>query len=172
MSALIRVVRIEDVQAIARVHVVTWRAAYAGVVPDDFLANLSEENRAHSWQQQITECRTTVLVAENDGDVVGFAAGGASRDADSEGDAEIYAIYVLPERWGCGVGRDLMVQLEETIASGRSVTLWVLRENDRANRFYERIGYRKDGAEKEIQIGGRSLIEVRMRKTGTKIGPG
>ena len=161
---MIRKATFEDAASIARVHVGTWRAAYAGIVPDDYLASLSEEKRTKSWQQQLTDGRT-ILVAEKDGEVIGLASGGPSRDADATGDAEVYAIYVLPEHWGCGVGRELMAKMEDSLSDAHSTTLWVLRDNQRAIRFYERIGYRSDGAEKEIRLGGNGFLEVRFRKS-------
>jgi ribosomal protein S18 acetylase RimI-like enzyme len=105
-----------------------------------------------------------VVVAERNGEVIGFASGGDSRDADGQGEAEVYAVYVSPEEWGEGSGRELMNALEGLIANGRSVSLWVLAENRGAIGFYDAIGYAADGMEKEISIGGRKLVEVRMRK--------
>ena len=160
---MIRKATYEDAALIARIHVATWKKAYAGIIPDDYLASLSEEKRTKSWQQQLTDDQTIVLVAEQDGHVIGWASGGRSRDDDGASDSEVYAIYVLAQHWGSGVGRKLMAGMEDSLPAAQSTTLWVLRENQRAIHFYERLGYRPDGAQKEIQL-GRSFCEIRFRK--------
>jgi len=161
---VIRKATFEDAAAIARIHVGTWRVAYAGIVPDDYLANLSEEKRTQSWQQQLTDGRTIIWVAEKDGQVIGWVSGGASRDADADGNSEVYAIYLSSQHWDCGVGRELMAYMESSLPDGQCTTLWVLQDNQRAIRFYEKMGYRPDGAQKEIQLGGKKYCEIRFRK--------
>jgi len=162
---MIRKATFKDAAAIARIHVGTWRVAYAGIVPDDYLASLSEENRTQGWQQKLTDDRTIIWVAEKDSQVIGWVSGGMSRDADTQGEAEVYAIYVSPQHWDCGVGRGLMATMEASLPDGQSTTLWVLRDNQRAIRFYEKMGYRPDGAQKEIQLGGKDLCAIRFRKS-------
>ena len=162
---MIRKATLEDAVAIARIQVGTWRVAYAGIVPGDYLASLSEEKRVKSWEERLTDGRSIILVAEKDGEVIGWASGGASRDEDAGSDTEVYAIYVSPEHWDGGVGCELMTRMEESLPESGSTTLWVLQENRRAIRFYERMGYGPDGAQKEIQLGGTGLCEVRFRKS-------
>ncbi len=106
-----------DAEAIARVHVAAWRSTYRGLLPDDLLANLSEADRARYWRDQ-TEAigtdatRGTVLVAEGeDGTVVGFASAGPEREPDAGFDAELYAIYLLEDHQGRGLGRRLVEQV-------------------------------------------------------------
>jgi ribosomal protein S18 acetylase RimI-like enzyme len=84
-------------------------------------------------------------VAESDGRVVGFVAFGPDRDEDGHG--ELYAIYVLPEHWGGGSGRELLTAAKEglTEAGYPDMRLWVLAENTSARRFYERMGLTPDG---------------------------
>jgi hypothetical protein len=81
-SARIRLAGAEDAEAIARVRVETWRAAYAGIMPADFLASISVETDTPRWRQRIEEgpqSGSFVLVAEVDGEVVGFASSGPER---------------------------------------------------------------------------------------------
>ncbi len=167
---MIRKATLKDAATIARIHVCTWRVAYAGIVPDEYLASLSEEERTKSWQQRLTDGRTIIWVAEEDGQVIGWVSGGASRDSDAQGDAEVYAIYVASQHLGCGVGRELMAKMEDSLPDGQGTTLWVLRDNQRAIRFYEKMGYRPDGAQKEIQLGGKVFCEIRFRKSPTSRG--
>jgi GNAT superfamily N-acetyltransferase len=147
-----------DAEAVARVHVETWQATYAHVLPQDQLRNLSVENRAEMHR------RSPPLVAEVDGAVVGFVAVGPTLD--ENGDGELYAIYVHPEHWGTGVGRALMAAGEERLRElgHRNAHLWVLDDNPRARRFYEIAGWSTDGTTRTIEIFGFTIPEVRYRK--------
>jgi len=156
---------IEDARAIAEIHVATWRAAYAGIVPDDFLAGLSVEKRESYWREQIPLGHQKIVVAKLDTDVIGWIAYGASRDDDAGyGAAEIWAIYVSPEFWSDGVGRNLWLHSQSHLVTEgyRSVSLWVLAANSRAINFYKKAGFVPDpSGNKEFEIGGTPLREVR-----------
>ena len=148
----------DDAEGIARVHIRTWQAAYAHVFPAERLAAMSVDARAEQWR------RWPPIVAEDDGEIVGFVSVGASRDDDAEG--ELYAIYVDPTRWGTGVGRELIAAGEARLRElGRhDVVLWVLEDNPRARRFYEAAEWRLDGARRPIEFFGVEVPEVRYRK--------
>jgi len=160
----IRRATLKDAPAIAAIHVRAWQAAYAQILPAGYLAGLSEPEKTIFWQQQLAVDRGAILVAVSGGRVVGWASGGASRDADARGESEVYAIYVAPEFWRRGLGRQLMEKTEAAISPCPSFTLWVLRQNERAIGFYRKMGYEFDGAEKSVLIGGGDLPEVRLRK--------
>lgn len=85
--------------------------------------------------------------------MVGFASCGEGRDPVGEG--ELYAIYALPEAWGSGVGSALMTAaLEALRANGfATASLWVLEDNPRARRFYEREGWTRGGRREEEVLG-------------------
>jgi len=162
---MIRRATLEDAAAIAAIHVRTWQAAYAGIVPDDFLAGLSKEKRKEFWGRELADNQSIVVTAVEKGAVVGWASGGASRDPDAaKCVSEVYAIYISPENWAQGVGTQLMRRIEEEISPCSVITLWVLAQNQRAIAFYRKLGYAPDGAEKIVQLGGISLSEVRFRK--------
>lgn len=156
---------IEDARAIAEIHVATWRAAYAGIVPDDFLAGLSVEKRESYWREQIPLGHQKIVVAKLDTTVVGWIAYGSSRDDDADsGAAEIWAVYVSPEFWSSGVGRNLWLHSRSHLVTEgyRSVSLWVLAANSRAINFYRNAGLLPDpSGNKEFEIGGTLLKEVR-----------
>jgi GNAT superfamily N-acetyltransferase len=104
------------------------------------------------------------LVAESGGEVVGFANLGAGR-GEPAGVGELFAIYVLPQAAGRGIGQALMA---ETLARLRDeafgeAILWVLEDNPRTRRFYELSGWRADGGVKEEEWLGTSIREVRYR---------
>jgi ribosomal protein S18 acetylase RimI-like enzyme len=143
----------EDAAAIADIQIRTWQVAYAHVFPGSSLAALSNthERRSRFWRERIEEPRKRdhILVAGFGAEPSGFASLGGSRVDESLG--EVYAIYVLPEAWGGGVGRALMATaLEHLGADGfPEAMLWVLEDNPRARAFYERSGWSLDDAARD-----------------------
>jgi ribosomal protein S18 acetylase RimI-like enzyme len=163
-APLIRDATKDDAAAVARVHVESWRAAYREHMPPELLAGLSVERRTEGWRELLGNPGSPTLVAELDGEIVGFAGFGPSRD--TEGEAELYAIYLDPARFGTGVGRALMdAALERLRALGyEDAILWVLDGNERAERFYERAGWRREEVLKTEEFGGTPVREVRYRR--------
>src|SRR5262249_4376593 len=101
------------------------------------------------------------VVEEETEKIVGFSDAGPARDPTGVGSAELYAIYLLEEKKGLGLGSQLFsctVQ-ELTTLGFWSMYLWVLSENIQARRFYERMGGAVDG-EKFNDLGGRLYKEV------------
>ena len=158
----VRRARLEDARAIAQVHAETWREAYEHVFGAERLASVTIDARLAQWERILAAGQSDVFVAAADG-IVGFVSTGDSRDADAE--AELFAIYVLPAAWGTGAGTALMragLEAMRLRASGDAV-LWVLDDNPRARRFYEREGWALDGERKEDEYLGLRVAEVRYR---------
>jgi ribosomal protein S18 acetylase RimI-like enzyme len=158
----------EDAERIAAVHVRSWRAAYRGFVPDDFLARLSVADRAAAWREQLVDEASgqRTIVAQSGDALVGFAAVGPTRDPfASPGTGEVYAVYVDPDEWRRGIGSSLLTQAVEDLRSRgyTSATLWVLAANDIGRRFYERNGWQMEGARQTYPIGEVELEEIRYR---------
>jgi len=162
----VRAARAEDAAALAEIHVRTWQAAYRHVFGER-LDQLRVEQRLAQWQRWLAEPQPhwRVFVAEEEGRAVAFSWLGESREAADEG--EIYAIYALPDAWGSGAGTALMrASLEALREDGfRGAILWVLEDNPRARRFYEREGWTVDGGRHEEELLGVSAVEVRYRIT-------
>jgi len=167
--------RSEDANAIGRVHVRAWRAAYRGLVADAYLDALDERARAERWRELLeTRMDRTkkFLIARRSADVVGFAFVGPDRD--DLGVGEVYALYVDPDAWGTGVAQPLLAHATAALAALEHAegVLWVLRGNARARRFYEKAGWLADGAEKlaeESANGVRvTFDEVRYRGIVTR----
>jgi GNAT superfamily N-acetyltransferase len=154
-----------DAEGIARVHVGAWQFAYAHVFPAEELASISLERRTELARRMLAD-QTPILVAELDGEIVGFAGVGPSRDADGEGVGELLSLYVDPAHWDAGIGRELGIAADESLrALGfDEATLWVLEDNPRARRFYEAGGWRLDGASRTGTHLGVETREVRYRK--------
>jgi GNAT superfamily N-acetyltransferase len=163
-----------DAPAIADVHVRSWKAAFPGLLPQGYLDELRPEDRLPQWRQALSGGRwPVVLVAEEAGTVVGFAAVAPSEDPDAEDGrvGELRTLYLCPEAWGRGSGARLLDRaVAELEAAGFTrASLWVLHSNDRARRFYERHGWRPDGATKEHDWGAFVATDVRYVRA---LGPG
>jgi GNAT superfamily N-acetyltransferase len=154
-----------DAAAIAEVHVRTWQSAYEHVFGTERLAGVTVEQRLPMWRQILKSDEQTAFVAEDeDGRIVGWCTVGPSRDDDAEG--ELWGIYVLADAWGSGAGTALMAAGVEVLRESRcgEVILWVLEDNPRARRFYEREGWVLDGGRKDDEFLGVAVTEVRYRR--------
>ena len=158
----VRIATPDDADAIERVRTDTWRATYRGHMPDAVLDGLTYDGTRRREYMRTMNADQFVLVAEHDGDVVGFANGGPSRITDPAHPGEIYAIYVLPAHQGHGHGSALMREgARELVARGwKGMLVWVLRENASSRDFYERMGgahLRDRDEEREVQ--GVKIVE-------------
>lgn len=162
----VRSMTVDDCEAVATVRVRGWQAAYAGLIPQAYLNAMDIAEDAQRRRGFFAERNTVVnVVAERPGrGVIGWACYGPYRaDGRRLTRAELYAIYVLPEHLGTGVGRALMTEiLARSTADGfPDLALWVLKENAPARRFYERAGFAPDGVEEPFRVGGVLVPEVR-----------
>lgn len=147
-----------DAACMGAVHVGVWRSAYAGILPDAYLAGLSAPRQAAYYQAGIVR-GYPALVAESAGAVIGFATMGMRRRqaGRSFGEAEIETLYVGEDWREQGAGRMLMRQAGEVLAraGARSAFLWVLRDNP-SRWFYQRLGGRR-AAEGHTMVAGTSI---------------
>lgn len=167
---LVRPMALADCDRVAEIRVHGWQHAYRNLLPQPHLDTLSvtadaERRRAH-FGDGTGPVRN--LVAERDGEIVGWAAHGPYRDGDARtADAELYALYVDPGRLGSGIGRALLTESvrQRAVAGHLRMLLWVLKGNTRARCFYERAGFRPDGAEEPFDVDGVPVPEVRYVRT-------
>lgn len=147
--------RPEDADGIARVQVATWRSTYRGIVPDDILDSLSYQDRAARRRQALEQPGdgTFDLVADAGAKVIGWAAAGPERGDFPDYDAEVYALYVLADYQGQGIGRRLVDESVRrlTVAGHRSLLIWVLADNP-SRSFYAHLGG-SPVAEQTVTIG-------------------
>ena len=155
----IRTATEHDAVAIAHVHVHSWRTTYAGIVPEEYLATLNEAERVLVWRDWLTR-DIRVYIADLDGEIVGFISGGAIRERVQTYDAELYAIYLLEQAQGHGIGTALLRELAGSLLSKgfTSMIVWVLEKNP-SRHFYVRSSA-QIVTSKNIQIGGATLSEV------------
>ena len=145
----------EEIRGKAYVHWQSWHEAYPGMISQDYLDRFTlerAEKMAFNW-------RDTLIVAKDGDRVVGFVGYG-DRGEEALGLGEIFALYVLSEYYGTGVGRKLMDAGLEQLKGYPKACLWVLKDNGRAIRFYEKCGFRPDG--KEMHSNNVDADEIRM----------
>jgi ribosomal protein S18 acetylase RimI-like enzyme len=160
-----------DLWAVGDLHYRSRADAYAHILSAEALESLSAEALGAWWNERWKWERDShrLTVAEDGGRLAGFSYVGPS---EVDGAAELYAIHVDPELVGTGVGQLLMIdalaQLAE-ISDDRAV-LWVLEDNQRARRFYDRGGWRPDGATRVEPISGVPVPQLRYSLDLTRPG--
>ena len=138
-----------DAAAIGTVHVASWRETYTGMVPEEMLAGLSVDARTGMWRKILDASDESgcaaVFVVEDGGRVIGFGSCGQQREdawAEAGFSGEFSAIYVLRSHQRRGVGRLLIAAMSKELSAlgHTAASLWVLRQNEPARAFYERLG--------------------------------
>ena len=138
------------------------------MISDAFLKGVSAglPTRIERWRtilaNQPADERTWVVIQH--GQVVGFVGTGPSRDADASPEtAEVYAVYLLQEAAGQGIGRALFGYAVDDLRQRgfRRATLWMLASNERTRAFYEAAGWTPDDASKVDERPGVTLHEIR-----------
>ena len=162
----VRPANADDADAVGRVQVETWRAAYRGLLPDEAIARFDVAARQQMWREVLSReprPRSATFVAELDGEVVGFASVGACREEPDAG--ELYSIYLHPTCWDRGIGRALLERAEESMRSAgfAKAILWVMQGNERGERFYRAGGWEHDGRKLDT-FQGTEVAELRYRK--------
>ena len=196
---VIRSASAADAAQISAVMQASWRAAYEGIIASEIIGRITASDggarvrqsfRTRPWQKTLVavapapepEARRKQDAADG---IVGYAFFGPEQDVlgapwphplSPEGQqgqvAELYALYVHPDWWSTGTGRALMDRVLSTASAAGylSVRLWVLRDNSRARRFYERAGFAPDGASHTLDgLGG--VTEIRYWRA-LPAGPG
>jgi ribosomal protein S18 acetylase RimI-like enzyme len=179
-----------DAPQISAVMRDSWFAAYEGIIAHQVIdqvtapdggARVRQSFRTRPWQRVIAAVARHPRPAagtEAAPHIVGYASFGPERDvlgtswphprtaAGTQGRvAELYALYVRPAWWSTGTGRALMDHVLARVSSAgyRCITLWVLEDNARARRFYERAGFAPDDARHVLgDLGG--ITEIRYRR--------
>ncbi len=167
-ALLVRTATSADAGTIARVRKATWQDAYAHLFSTAQLDSISIEESTAQWRRNIEVAPDGfhTLVALLGDEIVAFASfGPRDFDAGEEHVGELYAIYVLPDIQGRGIGRALMAETVRRFGDegfGEAV-LWVFEDNPRACMFYERAGWSRDGGTKDEAWLGTTWPAVRYR---------
>ncbi|WP_249730409.1 GNAT family N-acetyltransferase [Paenibacillus sp. J2TS4] len=161
---IIREANYNDLEGIARVHVESWRSTYTGIVSEVYLSKLTLETRKKNWEWTFNHLDQDdkIFVAEDEGKIVGFSTGGRNRVDTTEYEGELYAIYILQEYQGKGIGKKLVQEVMNALKEMNylSMLVWVLELNP-AMAFYRKLGG-EVLTRKEIKIGENLLFEVAL----------
>lgn len=155
-----------DAETIADIHVRSWQHAYKGILDDAVLAGLDVASRVPGWRTRLSANDPLhTLVAERDGEVIGFAGFGSANEPDlPEGTPMLYSIYLHPDSMGGGVGSALLQAAEQHMHGAAS--LRVLTANAPTRRFYERHGWAAEPATERMEHWyGADMETIRYRKT-------
>ncbi len=130
-----------DAEAIAAVHLHSWRGAYSGIIPHKALSAMIGR-RDHKWWASAIRRVATVLVVEMGGEVVGYATLGRNRARELPQQGEIYELYILPEYQGVGLGTRLFQAARRKLGEHglKGLVIWSLEDNIGAMSFYEGVG--------------------------------
>jgi GNAT superfamily N-acetyltransferase len=168
-DASVRVARVSDAPAVGLVQAVVWREAYAGLLPDDVVAQFEPRAFTGAWRDSLMSPPSpdhVLLVACAGEQVVGFAAVAPSTDPDGEAVAELLVIAVHPEARRQGHGSRLLNAVVDTArARGReALSVWVVAGADDTRGFLTAAGLEPDGAHREriVSDGGATALEVRL----------
>lgn len=169
MTFVIRRARRGDAAAIGRIHVETWQAAYAGLLPDSMLAGMSDVRQSSWWARALedpAEARGIFVAEDPERGVVGFGSCGPMRDPPEGLDGtevrvgEVYTLYVEPDFQNLGLGRRLLDAMFRQLRSQRfdTAALWMLADNP-TRFFYEGLGGERVG-ERTDTMAGQDVDEV------------
>jgi ribosomal protein S18 acetylase RimI-like enzyme len=155
-----------DAEALATTHVTSWRETYRGLLPDAYLARMSETAHARRFGHLLLKPGPddVTLAAADRWSIVGYAQGGPSRRR-VEGEAEVATLYLVRAAQGRGVGQRLLRDTARALAAhgARSLVISVLRDNIAARGFYEHLGGVAEPARQEPGPGGVAYWEVAYR---------
>lgn len=160
-----RPANIDEFRAAFEVNRDAWRAAYADILPDEVISGLSVPEGTDLRDRYRTTVGTehrAFLIAVDTGRraVVGFTEfiwdPMETKAFVGENEAGLRAIYVTPNRWGEGIGTELLTEGLHRIPPDRErLLLEVFQENNAAQGFYEARGF-EPVAEGTFEIAGQS----------------
>ncbi len=151
MTFRIRSAAPDDAEAMALVHVASWRETYRGVMTDAVLDDPGMlDRRIAFWRGALTDPAyraNRVAVAESDGRIRGIAMSGPGEPQ------QLHLLYSLRELHGSGAGAALL----DAVLDPGPAELWVAERNPRARAFYAKHGFRPDGVSR-----GDETVEIRL----------
>ena len=154
---------IYDAPVISKIHALSWKSAYKGLVPQQYLDELNDDFWTNAFEDWISNDKVTVQIMYDNELPIGCIAYGTSRDTTLPDWGEIVSIYFLPDFMGKGHGKDLVdLALSELKTQNiREVYVWVLDGNQPARRFYEKSGFHCNDDKYSLEILGKALTDIR-----------
>jgi len=167
----IRPAALRDAKAIADIHATASQAAFKELLASDQLGAIAVDKRLAYWRDAIEYSEPQVQVALYAGEVVGFVGFDRSRDTGTPPTTgEIWAIYLKPAHWGHGAGLALWDAAREGLVEEgcNQVTVWVPLSDERALRFFELAGFKRQmNSIKTVPVGSARIEEIRLKRALT-----
>lgn len=148
----------DDPLEISNIYESSWKYAYKGIIPKDYLNSIP----TGQWANSINKLGLNTLVLTEHERIIGTASFCKSRWEKYSDFGEVVSIYFLPDYIGKGYGSLLLKKcMEELKQRGfDKVLLWVLEDNHRARKFYEKFGFVYSEVFMDDNIGGKDVREV------------
>lgn len=161
----LRKMKPSDATGVATIQVECWRKAYAGIIPDKYLASLDVNAKAKTWETGLSVNPDVIRIVALEKNIpFGFVAGLENRSSAfyPEIASEAWSIYVHPDHWKKGIGKSLLLAFIEEMRKLKHSTMivWALEENLPARAFYESMGGVLQSQKQTQTYGGKSLSEV------------
>ncbi len=164
MANLIRYATLEDATILGTIHSESSLLAFKDIIPEDYLTNVfSTERRTNCFVRELSELSPKTAIAFINNEPAGLLSFGKSRvNINDHSLVEIWRVYILPKFWGSAISKELIQWgINEIHNTGmKKIELWVLEENMRARKFYEKMGFKNDNVY-EIIDSGKELKELR-----------
>ncbi|MFC4711361.1 GNAT family N-acetyltransferase [Planococcus dechangensis] len=126
-----------DIESVREIAHISWNDTYEGIIPSPIQQKFLEQSYSTPMLEMRME-RTLLLLAEQDGQAIGFAN---FTKVDEDGDAELIAMYMKPEHQRSGYGKKLLVDGLSRLKGGLQLFVYVESENRKGRNFYEANGF-------------------------------
>lgn len=162
-AMIIKLASIDDAFIISHIHALSWKSVYKGILPQQYLDDIQDDSWVNVIQDWMKYNVITVQIAYDNDVPMGCIAYGRSRDDGLPHWGEIVSLYFIPDYMGKGYGNKLMDKaLFDMLQQGfKNVYLWVLEDNIRAQKFYEKNGFICSEEKNVIDISGQPFINIR-----------
>ncbi len=151
-----------DSKSASFIYAMSWKSGYKGIFTEKLLADIPLNFWIDTFNNNYNTHRFEIAIMRDDEEDVGAGGYGLSRDYNDFAVGEVTSIYFLEKTWGKGYAKQLMdFMINKLREMGcKKIHIWVLEGNVRAQRFYEKYGFKKTGNEKLITFKGESKTDV------------
>jgi len=137
----------EDAEVVGEIHSKAWKSAYRGLFPDEYIDSDTASRRTGEFLESIKDDKCMYFLLEVSGHPVGIV-----KTCECDNVLEIESIYILSEHRGQGLGAEA-IDFILAYKPWDSIFLWVLEDNIKARRFYEKNGFKLSGDTRTINRG-------------------
>ena len=163
MDVTIKHVSLEDIPLLSHILAASWRVAYRGMIPQDFLDSIEDERWVTPFTYRLTKggMKADILYVQQA--ACGCVVYGPSQNKNYSGWGEICCLYLLPEYTRKGYGKQLLLFAMDQMKKENihDFYLWALDENLSARKFYEKVGYTLTSDIYTVEMGGKLLTDYR-----------